>query len=876
MKKGFAFFISLIFVLSFIFQVHSAAFAKQSTVQKPVRQSQTVNTACFSLDVVFVIDQSDSMSSGTGRIANDPTDQRVYAVRWAIDWLADNAYDICPQAVHRVGIISFGSSASIDLPLTEIAPRNEADYVSIRSVLKQQVEPKIMGQTNPQLAFELAAQMLNDAGPVPSAGPRKRAVIFMTDGEPCVEELGCVAGNNNRMDFLTYADNMSAYVNQEMPFAPTLLQQENCLKAVRAKYQGQEVPPDELNGCLVKYNVAPQDYEKNVYVWTMLLHKGAAYSRLLRDIYVKMSESHGGAVIDLRENKQDIPNTFLDILTNLAGVKATRLNCGNLAVNPYLSEARFVFFKISEDTSVRLIYYDSTGAEHVLENGKSDGGFNVVEHYSEGTNERYVLSTPYPGIWVFESDDCTGIDAYYEEIQFDIGGRSSVKILPPEGDPVSLDKSYSDIQVVKHADKPFYDPQKPYYLEISMVDTAGNVILPVGDAFFQAQLSVTITTPDGQAHPYEMEWLPDKQVYRSSTPLELPVQGDYSIKVSADSVKREYPYAPIDRNATPKDIFTSQRHLFDYSDTFRVVCPGLDLVDRCPWATYTATDGCVVCPIKDFKINVISPGQGQNIGPVHATILKGWQLKVNPFQLAVQISTSDGKPLDGILSDPNQPVKLTISYGGHSQEVAYVRDTADPTKYIATVKNMDAQGTYKLDVQLVSDYSEFYKPTNSSISSSFSRIDGPWNQAQTYLILLYIILVMFALFILYNILIRTNPVRGILTFTHYDGEPIASISLNSSKNWKKIGSKMLNAYPQLDLKRIKARNIGRRKKQKVDPEDVLASIEGFSTDPQSGVRVDFETRNGQKFSENLPPNSPVPYSAYGEDNLFQVEYRPNN
>ena len=106
-----------------ILNIHQIAYSDAQKVGK-FQEDKEVGD-CYSLDVIFLIDQSDSMSGkGSGR-PNDPTEQRVYAPRWAIDWLADNALDICPNAVHRIAVISYGGSTGIDLKLEMalLAPR---------------------------------------------------------------------------------------------------------------------------------------------------------------------------------------------------------------------------------------------------------------------------------------------------------------------------------------------------------------------------------------------------------------------------------------------------------------------------------------------------------------------------------------------------------------------------------------------------------------------------------------------------------------------------------------------------------------------------------------------------------------------------------
>lgn len=144
--------------------------------------------ACSPIDVVFLIDQSTSMSDASG---NDPTEQRKYAVQSAIDLMADIALDSCPGVIHRVGVISYGSTAEVDLPLSEIGPFNAAEpdvAYSRRDQLKASVRATTLGQTNPSDAFAQAKAMIDNAAPLNDGEqPRKRAIIFVTDGIPCVD-----------------------------------------------------------------------------------------------------------------------------------------------------------------------------------------------------------------------------------------------------------------------------------------------------------------------------------------------------------------------------------------------------------------------------------------------------------------------------------------------------------------------------------------------------------------------------------------------------------------------------------------------------------------------------------------------------------------
>jgi hypothetical protein len=724
-----------------------------------------------------------------------------------------------------------------------------------------------MGRTNPLAAFQLADQILDDAPPVGDEG-RKRVIIFMTDGVPCLQEPGCG-------DYLGAARELRDWINENLPFDSTLLKQESCLADLRKKYEDKEIPPAEINACLDQFRTDQKANNNSTYIWTMLLKQGiSTYPNVLREVYADIAKSHAGEVIDLKKNRQDIPGNFLNILTGLAGVRASRISCGNFAVNPYLNQARLTFFKIDEATDVTITYEDATGNSHKLVNGRSeDGGFDVAEWYSEGTNERYVLNNPYPGIWRIESDACQDIDAYYEEVQFDIGGLQPLKILTPDGQTIPPEASFNLVKIEKYPQEPYVDPENPYYLQFTMHDTNGETIKDAEDPFFGVTFTVNVVDPIGNEKTYEMEWKADQSLYQSKTAIALPAQGEYQIFVIGDTLIREYPYGPLDRDLSKEKVFNTARELFSYDAKLNAVCPNLEVVARCPWATYIADDGCSVCPIREFEFKINTPFNGADIGPVHKNLLSGWPLKVNPFDVTLQFQSSDSNPinLDEVLTNPTVPLSVKVSNSTESQPITLTRDPANPLQYKGTIENMTAEGEYHLTADLTSQHNEFYRAKNQSAEETFTRTDGRWNKSVTYRNILFMLLLILALLILRAILIRTNKVKGVLVFT--DGSTtIAEFPLNSGKNWIDVKSGILKKYPQLDLTKLRVKSLPKKKQRrarKTDAEDQILTV--VETDTGSGVQVTGRTSETKtRFNFTLSPDQATDYSA---ESVARMEYK---
>jgi len=125
-------------------------------------QSESINDACYSLDVIFLIDQSSSMGAALFR-PSDPTDQRETAVEAMIDWLAENALDRCPNSRHQVGVVSFGTTGRIDLPLTELSPDSFNELQVIQNRLKDDIVADNLYTTQPLEGFILAKEMFDQS-----------------------------------------------------------------------------------------------------------------------------------------------------------------------------------------------------------------------------------------------------------------------------------------------------------------------------------------------------------------------------------------------------------------------------------------------------------------------------------------------------------------------------------------------------------------------------------------------------------------------------------------------------------------------------------------------------------------------------------------
>ena len=316
------------------------------TKEMIAHQEESSGQSCYALDVLFIVDQSSSMSGYGGNPASDPTEQRKYAVEAVIDQLTDISLDRCPGIEHRIAVVSFGSEATVDLSFSNINPSNFEDADQLRELLRRNILAKDMYETHPKLGFEEAKELFDE---LPTSGNneiRKRVIIFITDGIP--SGAGQTFAN-------LYIDQMEQQIAQDFPFDSSLLKKEQCLDGLRDRYTAlDEAPSESVNACLALCPDSTCNYAESTYIWMILFKSFEVYPRGLLDTYRNIAESHGGELIELSQNRQDVPTTFRTLLSDLAGVKASLLQCGKFVVNPYLRKATLNVYKLDEDLSVTL------------------------------------------------------------------------------------------------------------------------------------------------------------------------------------------------------------------------------------------------------------------------------------------------------------------------------------------------------------------------------------------------------------------------------------------------------------------------------------------------------------------------------------------
>lgn len=830
--------IILVFLIVFNFGHVSAS----QIISKEPASSSTFNSTpqdCASLDVVFIVDQSWTMSAPGTMEAADPHNERKYAVEAMVDLLTGLALDQCPGTHHRMGVISYGSKPRVDLPLTDIAPETASEANALRDqggIIKKRIVADDMGANNPLPAFDQAYQMLRAAADIRVAGQlRKKVIIFLTNGVPHCNECS--------KDPADETTKVKDRVNKLFPFDSTLLQLETCLADLRKEYPEEEIPPERTSQCLANYRPDQSAYDNSVYLWTVYLQPPGydayqyAYRGRVITSYEEMSRLHAGSAIELQSNSiNDIPVTFRTILSSLAGVRPVLLQCSNFAMNPYLRQARITVYSISEENRITLAYQDVSGNRFEIKNGQpsSPGAFDLENYYEFGTNESYILNFPYPGIWSLTAENCNGLDVYYEKVEI----TSTQQIGLPA-------------QIPQYEVAPFYDPEDPVYLTYQMRDTfTGTVVQQAAHPRFAIEAQATVTGPNGTIE-YPMVWEPTSQSFRASEPLQVPSPGEYSVHIVGQTYTRDANPSPLE-SIDFEQVFPSPLTLFDITTKVNVF------------------------PVTPFKVEVIEPVPGGTITPIHENILDGgWPLKIKPLRIRIRLLDRDGNPIDNpqdYLASTESAFTAQLFGNGKNSERVTLKPAPDTPGYFeGEIPNFEISGSQTVKVEMAqSAMLEDKRPYDRIVEANFSRVDSLWTQPAFYPALLVLLVVVSIASMVYNISIRTNKISGNLIFK--DGmTTIAEFNLASGKNWRIISSRELDQYPQLMLKQIKAVNVKAPKVRRKSTEEIGIDTASFSDEMQKQIRLFCISENNRRFSIDLEPNLPV---HYGDESFAQMVYEP--
>ncbi|KAA3642008.1 MAG: VWA domain-containing protein [Chloroflexi bacterium] len=461
------------------------AFGTEIEIQTPLRG----DNVCTPFDIVFLVDQSGSMSRDE---ANDPDDQRIAAIQWVIRNVGFQNLFVCDNDTNfRLAVVPFGGTIDPDhIPFENLNPSNANEWdVQLASLLPI-IEPKNLFETDFKIAFDKAEEMFELLPQSSSTQNLKKAIVVITDGAACssdMEQEGrCGSGDSVRNYMSELEDQIT------LDFDP----EEFYLWVVGINRY------DELSVEEQKW------YEEAAIIpWEKITQQ-----------YLE-----GSGYVQLGKGPNQIPVTFVSILEELSELEGDDRSCGPVAVNPYLERVQLNFFRNTQESPVEIQIADREQNKSIFIDGveQPGGQLNVdFEYYADGLlNETYIFHHPEPGIWNITMPDpsfCEELRAQFFQI-----AATPEKIGPTGGLPQYPDKDVTGLD---------YEQADPYYLEYRIVDRFGEPLPDYGNVF-PIDAPVAITSPSGVQHSRNFVYDNSSGYWRTDDPLPTSELGRYSFKL---------------------------------------------------------------------------------------------------------------------------------------------------------------------------------------------------------------------------------------------------------------------------------------------------------------------------------------------------------
>ena len=637
---------------------------------------------CVSLDLVVLIDQSRSMK------VNDPNNLRIEALRQIIDYLGDSVLYFCPDAKHRLAVIGFGDKGALYTEDTQvyfsnvvIAPRTLGEWIGTRDKLKSNLPgPENLEGTDFLSAFRAAKDVFNRWGGVSSKEdvlPRRKVVLLLTDGGPCVIADGC--GQDGK-----------PYGGQQMAKAMRDLKEYLDPNGADFPWRGQE------NKASVSLLVVGLNDSTN-----------AGYNYLqdprIKDVWAQITREHGGEFVPVATDKPEnlrLSSQVFDALNQVAPVVLKKWRCDEpLWVDPYTSGILVIHIWrqgalsgfLPQDVVIRLRYESADGKVVFYERGNaSESGYGPEDYSGTDFSERYVFYRPAPGKYTVEvehADRCVDVDVRTGEEPL------IVKVLSPSSD------NHTDV-LPQVKDLPYYDKVLTPRFKIQLFQRAKNGSTQPVVEFpgYPLKVKVVVKRPDGQIDEYVLSKVGDDGTFIGNDFIKTPVAGKYKWSLVVETSNPKAKFGEASSGASDHIIVFQTKGQFE------------------------------VTPVTRFRVKVISPPPSIPIN----TVEKGTGvLKGQPLVVRMRLIGEKGKILDPKIVFPNTSKMLTVTLLGPTGKVVegpvvlrQMDDEGTPVLGALLRKGgkIDPEGKYTLKVTVSRDYDRYaFAPQQIEYSWALQR-----------------------------------------------------------------------------------------------------------------------------------------------------------
>ncbi len=490
----------------------------QSTVAEA--QANTVDDKCHPLDLVILLDESESMY-----VNNDKDGRRFDAAGAIIEYLGNHAVFLCREEgiQHRVAIVGFGDRAnqavdgadnpyqedtkiyldSVTIPEQPIVDKDMKESTSIWDPQRTAITDLIkniggddLGATDHRSAFLVANDILTQwkNEPLESDEIRRQGVLMLTDGGSCVQNRGC------------YRPYINVHAAELGPVARDLMSELEDLTL----NTGDNFP---------FFGFSDPD---SVYIATVFLSGDLdKHSFGTSDQWREIATGHGGNIYPVTSTTSLVV-TINDALDPAAGTGREPIECGEPKwIKPYEDNVIiFSAYPLVEDPSEQVTVSIDEG-KYVIRGGVMVNGDLSTDNMSYNPyrgNESYIFNSPIPGsyqVFVGDASNCT--DAL------------SVKV---DSAPISsmVTKPGDNAVFPTVVNPPHYSNALNSTFELLVNDKNGQPLQEIDEY----PLVVEATVKNGDYEKvYELSPVMGENGRYESTIIETPVTGNYTWELLA-------------------------------------------------------------------------------------------------------------------------------------------------------------------------------------------------------------------------------------------------------------------------------------------------------------------------------------------------------
>lgn len=364
------------------------------------------------IDTILLVDQSGSMGGrayGSARSGppGDPNDLRFQTQQYVMKWLSDYSFYGSPEgSTNRMSVIGFGDpQRTVVLDWVELADgaTDEATRLQQEQDLEYLLSSDRFGfrnfeYTNFEAAVQWAQRQFDQLPPLPDGQSNLRAVIIITDGEPCAVADTDANGN---------CTNTSANINQLTRLGT---------------FVNTNFGSDSYEFYLLPIENPAQPYWSNyAATWTSIISDPNR---------IKLTTDADQMAVNVNDMMTAIQQRVSSSRISFAvGLDAN--GNGSIELPPYVALATLSVFKSGANptANVSLTMPDGTVA--------NAGMATITVDNTQSNIERWRIIAPQPGTWRISTDPSVSVQARFSQDLLQVKQDTSTPVYQFQSLPLS-------------------------------------------------------------------------------------------------------------------------------------------------------------------------------------------------------------------------------------------------------------------------------------------------------------------------------------------------------------------------------------------------------------------------------------------------------